>query len=257
MFQSVLSALRRDHFGWWRRTTSKRSTRLSRSGSLFFISRKSQKIGPIPLHFLETRSKRLTMAGHSTNNTQQLYLIFDERMALHSPPQPVDDPNDPNFVHERPSRIYAVYSAIQRLERRLQPPTLENTPSTQGSIKRATVKTTKVAKEDGAPSEPRILHLECHPASRETICLVHSEKHYRNLQYTSSLSNRALRNYACTAADQDLYYSKDTFLAATLAAGGCVDCVNAVTNPNASSRRALALVRPPGHHATFDRAMGT
>ena len=195
------------------------------------------------------------MTSHSTHNTQQLYLIFDERMALHAPPQTIDDPNDPHFVHERPSRIYAVYSAIQRLERRLQQPrTLEKTPTPQGSIKRTTVKAMKVAKEVEAAPEPRILHLECHPASRETICLVHSEKLYRNLQYTSSLSNRALRSYG---ADQDLYYSKDTFLAATLAAGGCVDCVNAVTNPKASSRRALALVRPPGHHATYDRAMGT
>mmetsp|Transcript_7760 Transcript_7760/g.8541 ORF Transcript_7760/g.8541 Transcript_7760/m.8541 type:complete len:554 (+) Transcript_7760:1-1662(+) len=73
-----------------------------------------------------------------------------------------------------------------------------------------------------------------------------------------------------------MYLCEDSFQAASLACGGVVECVNAVTtttyntttttttsttdSTNSSTdstiRRGLALVRPPGHHACASQAMG-
>jgi acetoin utilization deacetylase AcuC-like enzyme len=68
------------------------------------------------------------------------------------------------------------------------------------------------------------------------------------------MSPLALRKL--TKASEDLYYSHETFAAALLAAGGCLAAARAVTAPGLA-RRAMALVRPPSHHATRDAAMGT
>jgi acetoin utilization deacetylase AcuC-like enzyme len=57
------------------------------------------------------------------------------------------------------------------------------------------------------------------------------------------------------ALDPDTYTSPDTVDVARLAAGAGVDAVDRVLQGPAGTR-ALALVRPPGHHAERDRAMG-
>ncbi len=54
--------------------------------------------------------------------------------------------------------------------------------------------------------------------------------------------------------DADTYVSPRSYDAALLAAGGVVELVNAVLAGQA--RNGIALVRPPGHHATRERGMG-
>ena len=54
--------------------------------------------------------------------------------------------------------------------------------------------------------------------------------------------------------DPDTYYSAGTWEAALLASGGVIDLARKVLRGELPS--GLALVRPPGHHATSDRAMG-
>ena len=56
--------------------------------------------------------------------------------------------------------------------------------------------------------------------------------------------------------DPDTSLSPGSVRAARLAAGSLLDAVAAVTAEDASPRRAMCLVRPPGHHAEPDRAMG-
>jgi acetoin utilization deacetylase AcuC-like enzyme len=58
-----------------------------------------------------------------------------------------------------------------------------------------------------------------------------------------------------TALDPDTYTSPDTFEVASLAAGAGVMAVEQVLAGPAGTR-ALAMVRPPGHHAERNRAMG-
>jgi acetoin utilization deacetylase AcuC-like enzyme len=57
-----------------------------------------------------------------------------------------------------------------------------------------------------------------------------------------------------TALDADTFTSPDSYEVALLAAGAAVACVDHVLEGN--GRRALAMVRPPGHHAERNRAMG-
>src|SRR4029434_10760667 len=57
-----------------------------------------------------------------------------------------------------------------------------------------------------------------------------------------------------TALDPDNYTSPDSYHVARLAAGDANGCVEHVLE--GTGRRAFAMVRPPGHHAERNRAMG-
>eukprot|EP00934_Nitzschia_sp_Nitz4_P006799 Nitzschia sp. Nitz4//scaffold21_size171442//93257//94718//NITZ4_002170-RA/size171442-processed-gene-0.54-mRNA-1//-1//CDS//3329542438//6789//frame0 len=157
-----------------------------------------------------------------------VYLAYDERMTLHAPlPSPSSDvssvsddmPEDSPF--EKPNRIRAIYKRLLELE------------------------TTDY--------HPRFLEIPCIPATRETIQLCHSPEHYEKMESTLTMSDDELRNMRVPG---DLYFGRDTFYAARLACGGVIECVNAVTDMKSRSNRAMAIVRPPGHHATRDEAMG-
>src|SRR5436190_8170437 len=70
-------------------------------------------------------------------------------------------------------------------------------------------------------------------------------------EYISLISQTAGR---ATALDADTFTSPDSYEVALLAAGAAIGCVEHVLER--SGRRALAMVRPPGHHAERNRAMG-
>ena len=65
---------------------------------------------------------------------------------------------------------------------------------------------------------------------------------------------RATQGVAHTAIDGDTRTSARSFDTALLAAGGLVELVDAVTTR--AFQNGFAFVRPPGHHATRDQAMG-
>jgi acetoin utilization deacetylase AcuC-like enzyme len=74
---------------------------------------------------------------------------------------------------------------------------------------------------------------------------VHDERY---LQFVASTAGRA------TKLDPDTYTSPESHEVALLAAGAAVVAVERVMDGR--QRAAVALVRPPGHHAERDRAMG-
>jgi acetoin utilization deacetylase AcuC-like enzyme len=82
-------------------------------------------------------------------------------------------------------------------------------------------------------------------ASHEQLARVHDEAY---LERIAATAGRAM------ALDVDTYTSPETQEIALLAAGAAVDAVSRVMAGPPS--RALALVRPPGHHAERSRAMG-
>jgi acetoin utilization deacetylase AcuC-like enzyme len=82
-------------------------------------------------------------------------------------------------------------------------------------------------------------------ATREQLLRVHDADYVRRISETMGRA---------TALDPDTYTSPESYEVALLAAGAVVDGVERVMG--ASHRSALALVRPPGHHAERDRAMG-
>ena len=100
-------------------------------------------------------------------------------------------------------------------------------------------------KEGGEVREPRA-------ATREELARVHQP------DYIGLIAETAGR---ATALDADTFTSPDTYDVACLAAGAAISAVDFVLDApgllrEAQPTRALALVRPPGHHAEADRAMG-
>jgi acetoin utilization deacetylase AcuC-like enzyme len=83
------------------------------------------------------------------------------------------------------------------------------------------------------------------PASRAVVERVHTPSHIDRVE-------SARGRYA--QLDPDTTLSAESVPAAFLAAGAAVEAVSAVVRGDA--RRAFALVRPPGHHAEADEAMG-
>jgi acetoin utilization deacetylase AcuC-like enzyme len=82
-------------------------------------------------------------------------------------------------------------------------------------------------------------------ASHEQLARVHDGEYLRRLRETAGRA---------TALDPDTYTSPESHEIALLAAGAGVDAVERVIGT--SHMAAVALVRPPGHHAERNRAMG-
>jgi acetoin utilization deacetylase AcuC-like enzyme len=88
--------------------------------------------------------------------------------------------------------------------------------------------------------------LAARPATVDEILRVHSRSHLEEV--------RRVVAGAPANLDQDTYVSSDSFDVALLAAGASIDLATQIAKREASS--GLAAVRPPGHHAESDRAMG-
>ncbi|HID97409.1 MAG TPA: histone deacetylase [Thermodesulfobacteriaceae bacterium] len=84
------------------------------------------------------------------------------------------------------------------------------------------------------------------PASREELAWNHSERYIERIARTSGGTHKQL--------DPDTATSAGSWEAACLAAGGVFTAMDAIVE--SSARNGFALVRPPGHHAEFDHAMG-
>jgi acetoin utilization deacetylase AcuC-like enzyme len=82
-------------------------------------------------------------------------------------------------------------------------------------------------------------------ATREQLARVHGTEYLRRIGETAG---------SAIALDPDTYTSPETSEIALLAAGAAVDGVERVMG--GGHKRVLAMVRPPGHHAEHDRAMG-
>ncbi len=82
-------------------------------------------------------------------------------------------------------------------------------------------------------------------ATRDELLRVHTARH---LDTIAGTSGRAV------ALDPDTFTSPESHAVALLAAGAALQAVELVVE--GSARRALCLVRPPGHHAESARAMG-
>ncbi len=88
--------------------------------------------------------------------------------------------------------------------------------------------------------------VELRKATREEILAIHSEAHYRAIEHTQGKEG--------TYLDGDTPASPKSFEAALFAAGSLIELTRSVLSGELDS--GFALVRPPGHHAERDRAMG-
>jgi acetoin utilization deacetylase AcuC-like enzyme len=93
---------------------------------------------------------------------------------------------------------------------------------------------------------PQLTLVPTRPASREELRRCHHPRHIDLVAETSHGGGGML--------DPDTYTNEFSYDAALAAAGGLIELVSAVLTGELNN--GFALLRPPGHHATYSRAMG-
>ncbi len=96
---------------------------------------------------------------------------------------------------------------------------------------------------EGIPALERITP---RPASLEQLLLIHTAAHVEHI--------RSLAARGGGSVDLDTYVTPRSFEAARVAVGALLTAVDRIAAGRA--RNAFCAVRPPGHHATANRAMG-
>jgi len=100
---------------------------------------------------------------------------------------------------------------------------------------------------DAAGLRPRCVPVAARAATRAELELAHAPAYLDMLERTVAPGGSGW-------LDPDTFYSDGSWSAALLAAGATVDLALAVSS--GALDNGAAFVRPPGHHATRDRAMG-
>ncbi|MEW5724608.1 MAG: histone deacetylase [Thermodesulfobacteriota bacterium] len=93
---------------------------------------------------------------------------------------------------------------------------------------------------------PGLVTLERREAAKDEITLIHQPRYYQAIANTDGRDSSRL--------DPDTSTSPLSFKAALAAAGGLISLAGKVLDGELDN--GFALVRPPGHHAEADRAMG-
>jgi acetoin utilization deacetylase AcuC-like enzyme len=84
------------------------------------------------------------------------------------------------------------------------------------------------------------------PVSQQRLLRVHTAEYIQQVQDFAAAGGGYL--------DPDTVVSRESFEVALLAAGAACDAVEKVTH--SGHKKAFCLIRPPGHHALADKAMG-
>lgn len=93
-------------------------------------------------------------------------------------------------------------------------------------------------------------------ATEQEICLVHLPQHYAWVRKLSTMTTEELRRITkiMDAGRESIYVGSMTYEAALVSAGGAIETCKAVVSGEV--KNAFAVIRPPGHHAEYDCAMG-
>jgi acetoin utilization deacetylase AcuC-like enzyme len=98
--------------------------------------------------------------------------------------------------------------------------------------------------------EPKLLRVQAQPVTRHQLLRVHGAEHVNFMEKVAPVAP----SKAYAQIDPDTTMNQHSLRAAYLAAGAAVQATDLVIAGRASS--AFCAVRPPGHHAERDRAMG-
>ncbi|KAL5114205.1 Histone deacetylase hda1 [Pleosporales sp. CAS-2024a] len=155
-------------------------------------------------------------------------LVYDSRMRFHAE-LPSMSLNADDIHPEDPRRIHSIFD----------------------EIKQAGLVGSSSAPED-EQTEDHCWRIAIRPASRPEILLIHTEGHY---EFVKSLQHMTLDQLKAQADGLDsIYFNHSTFECAKLAAGGAIEACKAVVQ--GAVRNAIAIIRPPGHHAESSQPSG-
>ena len=161
--------------------------------------------------------------------TSKSALIFDPRMRYHMDQNTSDDDAHP----EKPQRIFEIYRELEAAG------LLEDEDE-----------------EDEDPDGPfKLSRISAREADDDEILLVHSREHLEFVRESENVSlSEIKRRTEVGEGESSIYWHNLTFLCASLAAGGAIEAARAVAFNVV--RNAIAIIRPPGHHAEHDRPSG-
>ncbi|POY71533.1 hypothetical protein BMF94_5454 [Rhodotorula taiwanensis] len=142
---------------------------------------------------------------------------YSARMTLHAPLPRTVDSNDPH--PEQPARITGIFNKLLN---------------------------------GGLTS--RMVRVQVREALREEVMLVHSEGHWDRVRATGFQTIEYLETCKEFFERLSLYVNPDSAFCARLSCGGVIEMARAVAE--GQIRNGFAIVRPPGHHAEPEEAMG-
>lgn len=188
---------------------------------------------------LESHFESLSSNEDVANNSAAAALwkptgcCYDERMTYHINPDSLGQPHP-----EAPERITEIMRSFREL----------------GLVFSGTDEELRIARQS---NPTRYMHrIRARPALKAEICTVHTAITYDWAENLENSSVEKLREFSnrMDAGRKSLYVSALTFQAALLAAGGAIEtCKNVVVG---NVKNAIAVIRPPGHHAEANESMG-
>ncbi|EAA59664.1 hypothetical protein AN8042.2 [Aspergillus nidulans FGSC A4] len=150
-------------------------------------------------------------------------LCYDVQMRYHCEVRPTSD------VHpEDPRRIYYIYKELCRAG------LVDDIESTRPLVARP------------------LKRIHARNATEEEISLVHTAAHYAFVESTKDMSDEEL--IALEHTRDSIYFNNLTFASSLLSVGGAIETCLAVATRKV--KNAIAVIRPPGHHAEHDKTMG-
>ncbi|KAH8716962.1 hypothetical protein GQ44DRAFT_775716 [Phaeosphaeriaceae sp. PMI808] len=167
---------------------------------------------------------RVTVLPYASSKTG---LVYDPRMRFHAelPNMTLMDDIHP----EDPRRIHSIFEEIKQAGLVGSSGTLEDDKN-----------------------EDHCWRIAIRPATKPEILMIHTEEHY---DFVESLQYMTVGQLKDAAEELDsIYFNHATYECAKLAVGGAIEACKAVVQ--GAVRNAIAIIRPPGHHAESTQPSG-
>ncbi|EXJ94322.1 histone deacetylase 6/10 [Capronia coronata CBS 617.96] len=153
-------------------------------------------------------------------------LCYDDRMRYHAE---IAATTGENVHPEDPRRIYYIYKELCEaglVDDEYYPPMVEV------PLKR----------------------IDAREATREECLLVHTPEHYEFVKSTANMTDDKLIDLSEDPEMDSIYFNALSFFSSKLSAGAAIETCRAVVSRKV--KNAIAVIRPPGHHAEVNRTMG-
>ncbi|KAK9476928.1 hypothetical protein V1514DRAFT_310388 [Lipomyces japonicus] len=149
-------------------------------------------------------------------------LCYDVRMRYHA--KIVTNAYDYMDPHpEDPRRVYRIYKALAEAG-------LVDMKGASGAAK---------------IGSDLMKHIRAREATKEEVELNHEHQHWEYIERTKTMTHDELKD--ATEKGDSVYFNNESFFCAKLSCGGVIDTCKAVVEQKV--KNAIAVVRPPGHHA--------